>query len=131
MDSARVTASRALAKCASKVFCPPSVENAANQEIRLRDAGPRQSEPGVQLHRLLVGSQSFARAFFRVAVFIKAALQIQLMRLDIFRPAFFRRLHFGLNFLFIRWSSGATGQLTAHLRHDRLRQFALDREHVF
>src|SRR5205814_9093662 len=32
-DKARATASRALAKCASKPFCPPSVENAASQRF--------------------------------------------------------------------------------------------------
>ena len=67
-------------------------------------ARPRQRELGIQLHRVFVSSPGFARAFFRVAIFIKAALQIRFMRLDVFRPAFFRRLHFGLNLL--PWLSG-------------------------
>ena len=79
---------------------------------------------------MLVGSQSFTRAFFGVAIFIKAALQIQLMRVEIFRPAFFRRLHLLLNFLFRRRTRIRSAESTAQLFDDRLREFGLHREHV-
>ena len=53
------------------------------------------------------------------------------MRVDVFRPAFLGRLHFRLNFLFVGRTGRGTGELTAQLRNDRLREFGLDREHVF
>src|SRR5437762_5301513 len=52
------------------------------------------------------------------------------MRVDIFRSSFFRRLHFCLIFPFVGWTRRASQPIT-HLRHDCLREFALDREHVF
>src|SRR5439155_25736417 len=73
----------------------------AKPDLRLRDASPRQREPRVQLHRALVSSQSFARTFFGVAILIKTTLQIILVSLYVFCPAFFRRLYFRLNFLFV------------------------------
>src|SRR5947208_16538816 len=69
-------------------------------EMRLRDAGAGQGKSRVHRDRVFVSSQSFARTFFRVAIFIKAALQRQLMRVEILRPALFRGLHLLLNFLF-------------------------------
>ena len=53
------------------------------------------------------------------------------MCVDIFRSSFFRRLHFCLNFPFVGWTRRAACQAITHLRHDCLREFALDREHVF
>src|SRR5207247_3888839 len=97
-------------------------------EMRLRDAGPRQGKSRVQRDRVFVSSQSFARTFFGVAIFIKAALQIQLMRVEIFRPAFFRLLHRLLNFLFRRRTRIHSSESTSHSSDDRLRKFGLPRE---
>src|SRR5260370_41444042 len=96
--------------------------------MRARDSSPRACKSGIQLDGALVSSQSFSRTFVRVAIFIKAALQIQFMRLDIFRPAFFRCLHLRLNFLFRTWVRSA--ESAAQLFDDRLREFGLDCEHV-
>src|SRR5205809_8086915 len=89
-------------------------------EMRLRDAGPRQGKSRVQRDRVFVSSQSFARTFFGVAIFIKAALQIQSMRVELFRPAVFRRLHLLVSFLFRRRTRIRSAESTAQLFDDRL-----------
>ena len=71
--------------------------NAAVPHMRLSQTRPSQRERRVQLHRPLILGQRLAGAFFRAAIAIKTALQIMLVGLHIFRPAFFRRLYLRLN----------------------------------
>ena len=98
--------------------------------VRLGETRPREREGGVQLHRALISGQGFARALLRVAIGIKPALQIILVGLHIFRPAFFRRLHLRLNRRLRRRICGAIRELTAQLCYDGLSEFGLHGKHV-
>src|SRR5437016_11939606 len=97
----------------------------------LSQTGPSQSKVGIDLNRSLISHERFGRAFFRVAIAIKSALKVTLVRLHIFCPAFFRGLHLRLNHRFRRWIRGATRELTAQFFHDGLGEFGLNSEHVF
>src|SRR5436309_6366610 len=85
-----------------------------------RESGPGDCESGIQVHGVLVSSQSFASAFFGVAVLKEAALQIGFMRLDVFRPAFRRRTYLGLNLRLSYRIRRATRELSAQLFDDSL-----------
>src|SRR5947209_15244137 len=52
------------------------------------------------------------------------------MRLDVFRPAFFRRSHFGLNLRLSCRIGRATRELTAQLFDDSLGNLGLDGEDI-
>ena len=98
--------------------------------MRLGQARPSERESGVEFHRPLILDQRLARAFFRVTIRVKPALQIMLVGLHIFRPAFFRRLHLCLNRRLGRRIRGAIRELTAQLSHDSLGELGLHGEHV-
>ena len=94
--------------------------------VALRDAGPSQRELRIEPDCAFISRQRFAHAFRGIAICGKAALQIMLVGLHIFRSAFFRRLHLCLNDRICR----ATRELAAQLSHDCLREFGLHREHI-
>src|SRR5216110_1880084 len=98
--------------------------------MNLSQAGPSQSKVGIDLDRSLISYERFGRAFFRVSIAIKPALKITLVRLHIFRPAFFRHLHLLLNDC-LRLGISAASELTAQLFHDRRRELGLDSENIF
>src|SRR6266700_6653197 len=60
----------------------------------------------------------------------KAALQIGFMRLYVFRSAFLRRAHFGLNLRLSCRIGRATGELSAQLFDDSLGKLSLDGEDI-
>src|SRR5439155_12585970 len=99
-------------------------------QMRLGQPGPCESERRVELRRTLILSQRFACAFFRIAMGIKPALQIMLMRVDVFRSTFHRRAHFGLNLRLSCRIGRATRELTAQLFYDGLGDLGLDGEDV-
>src|SRR2546421_5031272 len=96
--------------------------------VGTRDSGPGDRESGIEIHGVLVSSQSFANAFLGVAILKEAALQIGFMRLDVFRSTFHRRTHLGLNFRLSCRIRRAPGQLTAQLFDDSLGNLGLDGE---
>src|ERR1051326_8871193 len=65
-----------------------------------------------------------------MAIEKKAALQVELMRLDVFRSTFHRRAHFILNLRLGCRISRATGELSAQLFDDSLGKFGLDGEDI-
>ena len=79
----------------------------------------------------MILGQGLTRAFFRVAIGIKTALQIMLVGVDIFRPAFFRRLHLCSNRCLHLRIRGTACELAAQLPHDGLGEFGFDGEDVF
>ena len=99
-------------------------------DMGLGQPGPRERELWIQLDRAFKSDARLIRFFFGVAIEEKAALQIRFMRLDVFRPAFLRRLHLRLDRRLGCRIDRATSELTAQLRHDRLGQLGLHREDV-
>src|SRR5690349_18452794 len=93
---------------------------AGKPDIRSRESGPGQRETGIQLHRALIGDQSFAGAFIGMTIFVKATLEIRLMRLDILRSTFRRRLYFRLDFLFLRRTVSHSSEAAPQLFDDCL-----------
>src|SRR5205823_8999727 len=79
----------------------------------------------------LILGQGLTRAFFRVEIGIKMALQIMLVGVDIFCSAFFRRLHLRSNRRLHLRIRGNACELTVQLSHDGLGEFGLDGEYVF
>src|SRR5215813_12359389 len=104
--------------------------NSRSPHMRLSQTCPSQRERRVELHRPLILGQGLTRSFFRVAIGIKTTLQIMLVGVDIFRPAFFRRLHFRSNRCLRLRIRGAACELTAQVSNDGLGELGLHGEHV-